>query len=99
MDTITINVSAVDKELILTFEPKTERIEKIEIETAGDIDLSEYVKELTYLIGKRPKLVVNLYDTDDEKLTLIQNTIEDIAKSFNESIDEESEQVDDEDLF
>ncbi|MEN6328009.1 MAG: hypothetical protein ABFD18_17590 [Syntrophomonas sp.] len=90
MDTISINLSINENEnnIILKIGSEAE----IKIETAGDIDLSEYVKRLTFLIGKKPKLILNQLDIEDPKLQLIYKTIEDITKSFNDSINEEIEQ-------
>ncbi|WP_342304815.1 hypothetical protein [Methanolobus sp. ZRKC5] len=85
--------------MILSFEPKSERKEKIKIKTGGDVDFSEYVEELTYLIAEKPKLIFDSCDTDDSKFTLVQDTISDIVKSFNESIDGEDEQIGDENSF
>lgn len=92
MDTIAIVLSIdKDKNMIL----KIGSGDEIKIETAGDIDLTEYVRELTFLLDKRPKLILNQLDIEDPKLQLINKTIEDITTSFNESINEEIEQKDD----
>lgn len=90
MDTIEIQLLIKEEEnnMILKIGSESE----IKIETAGDIDLSEYVKELTFLIGEKPRLLLNkLDDFEDPKLQLIYKTIGDITKSFNDSIDEENE--------
>ena len=93
MDTLTINLSLDQEEnIILAFNTD----EKIKIITTGDIDLSEYVKKLTFLINKNIKISLNKFKVEDSKLNLIQKTIEDITTSFNESIKDECDQVDEE---
>lgn len=96
MDTITIDLS-IDTENNMLLKIGSE--DEIKIDTAGDIDLTEYVRKLTFLIDKRPKLVLNQLEIEDPKLQLIQVTINDIVTSFNESVDEGSEQKNDENLF
>ena len=83
MENITINTSFDENyNLIIAFEAK----DPIMIETAGDIDLTEYVKMLTQLIDKRPKLILSLQETENPKLELIQKTIYDITTSFNKIV-------------
>lgn len=90
MDTITINIRILeDDDLCLAFEPG----EEIKIKTAGDIDLSEYVEKLTFLIDKRPKIILNKAKTEKPKLKLVQKIINDIITSFNGIIEEQGDEI------
>jgi len=93
MDTLTINMS-LDEVDNINIEFKGNSVMKIE--TAGDIDFTEFVKELTFLINNENILVLNKFECEEEKLTLIQQTIEEICNSFNESIDSENEDSEEE---
>lgn len=96
METITVIATIDDdKNINLTFKPD----EIIKIETSGDVDLSEYVKKLTILINEDVKLSLGKFEDDDSKLILIQQTIENITNSFNESFDIENGVIDEEDPF
>ncbi|MBU1640106.1 MAG: hypothetical protein KKG53_06445 [Proteobacteria bacterium] len=74
-----------DNSLILAFNTG----EKIKILTTGDVDLSEYVTKLTHLIDKKIKLDFTKHTFDDSKFNLIQDTIEKITGSFNETVEDE----------
>lgn len=92
MDNIAVNLSIdEDKNIIISIDSA----ESIIIETEGDIELSEYMKQLSFLIEKTSKISINQLDTEDPKLHLIQKTINEIATSFNESIDKKIEQQED----
>lgn len=95
MDNIAINTSIDDNVMIITFDSG----EEIKIETDGDVDLSEYVSKLTFFIDKKPKLSFIKQTFGDPKLNLIQETIENITASFNESIVDEDETIDKEFSF
>ena len=82
METISISTSIEDDIIILSFSSGQE----VRVVTSGDVDLSEYVKILTGFIDKKPKLSFATHETDDSKLNLIQDTIDNITKSFNESV-------------
>jgi|GEM_PF-4517242 len=88
MDTIEINLSICEDNDILL---KVGSEETIKIETSGDIDLSAFMKHLTFLVEKKPKLTLKQIDIDDPKLQLIQKTLDEIAISFNNSINNENE--------
>lgn len=89
MDTITINSSIDGNVITLNFSSG----EEIGISTEGDVDLSEYVKTLTTLIDKKPKLSFTKETCEDSKINLIQETIENINTSFNESVIDEDETI------
>jgi hypothetical protein len=82
METISISANIEDGIIILSFSSG----EKVRVITSGDVDLSEYVKILTGFIDKKPKLSFATYQTVNSKLNLIQHTIDNITKSFNESV-------------
>jgi len=60
--------------------------DSIIVDTSGDIDLTDLVAKLANLIDDPKTLILEKLVTDDPKITIIQNTISDIASSFNESI-------------
>lgn len=64
--------------------------EEIKIDTSGDVDLSEYVKKLTYIIEEKKILSFEKIEVVDPKIILIQDTIYDIKDSYNESINLDS---------
>jgi hypothetical protein len=82
METISISANIEDDIIILSFSSG----EKVRVITSGDVDLSEYVKILTGFIDKKTKLSFATHQTGDSKLNLIQHTIDNITKSFNESV-------------
>jgi len=91
MHTIEISMSTGgDNNLILAFNSG----EKIEILTTGDVDLSEYVTKLTHLLDKKTKISFTKVIFDDPKFNLIQDTIEKITGSFNETVANEDEIID-----
>jgi len=82
METISISASIENDIIILSFSSG----EEVRVLTSGDVDLSEYIKILTGFIDKKPKLSFATQQTDDSKLNLIQDTLDNITKSFNESV-------------
>jgi len=67
----------------------------VEINVSDDVDLTELIKEFTLLIRDDLELELQKFESEDQKLILIQNTIEKIIESFNQSI-EVIEETDDE---
>ena len=69
----------------------------VKIDISGDVDLTELIKELIVLIKDEAELDLQKFDSEDPKLLLIQNTIEEIINSFNKSVNivEESDCDDD----
>lgn len=68
------------------------------INTSGDVELTEFVKELTQLIKEDVELEFKRFECEDQKLLLVQNTIGEIVKSFNQCIKETDTKVETDDL-
>lgn len=96
METIEIDISIDDNNNIII---SIGSEKNVMIDTSGDIELTEYVKELAFLIQKRPKLSFNKIEIEDPKINLIQETLDDITISFNESIIDSNESEDEEEVF
>lgn len=71
----------------------------VEINTSGDVELTEFVKELTQLIKEDVELDFSGFECEDSKLLLIQNTIREIVKSFNQSITDIDESNEEDDIL
>lgn len=84
MDVLTIKFKYDEdnNEIILNFGENDE----IKVDTKDDVDLSEYVSKLTYLIQERKSLELCEVEIEDPKIKLIQDTIYNIANSYNESL-------------
>lgn len=63
------------------------------IDTSGDIIFTEYVKILTQLFDKRPKIILSLQKIKDPKLELIQKIFFNISTSFNKIVNVEEEKT------
>jgi hypothetical protein len=86
--TIDIELNKDNDDIILNFS-NFDR-DDIKIDTSTDIDLSEYVQQLTFFIQNNKEIVLKKFEAKDPKLQLIQQTIENITNSFNEIINKES---------
>lgn len=90
MHTIEISMSTGDdNSMMLTFNPG----EELKIITTGDVDLSGFVTTLTRLIDEKRKLSFTKNTFDDPKFNLIQDTIEKITDSFNETVANEDDVI------
>ena len=65
----------------------------IKIDVSGDIDLTDFIKELTYLIPQKEKLTLKTIDLENQKIKLIQDTIDNIINSFNECLEETDNKI------
>lgn len=57
----------------------------INIDTGGDIELTEFVRELTKLIDEDVELELQKHQNENPKIQLILDTIEKMVQSFNQS--------------
>jgi hypothetical protein len=91
MENIAVSVSTdEDNNMILNFNSD----EEIKVLTSGDVDLTEFVTKLTCLIDKKPQISFTKYAFENPKFNLIQETIEKITVSFNESTNSEDNTID-----
>ena len=63
-----------------------DRDDIIKIDTIGDIDLTNYVNRLFSLINDGEKISIDKFESENLKINLVQNTIVEIAESYNECI-------------
>jgi len=63
----------------------------ISIDISEDVDLTELIQEFTFLIGEDVELELQKFETEDQKMQLIHNTIEEIVNSFNQNNVEQDE--------
>lgn len=85
LENLTINLSIEENgNIILKFGPE----DSINIDISGDVDLSDYVSKLTFLIDQPVNLILNKFESEDAKINLVQNTLEDIANSFNKGVND-----------
>lgn len=61
--------------------------DSIEIDLEDDIDFTELVERLTFLISEKKKIEFMYEEVEDEKLEIVFNTLKNIINVFNETID------------
>ncbi|MGL1931805.1 MAG: hypothetical protein OCC45_08600 [Desulfotalea sp.] len=85
MEKITINIFINSSDELTISVPDKENVN---INITDDVDLSGYVSTLTRLIDNNVQISLNKSESDDPKINLIQDTLENITKSFNDSVTE-----------
>lgn len=89
-ETITTTFDNDNCQINIKFEDET----VINISTDSDIDLTKLIEKLSFSINDGLSFDITHFDTDDSKNLIIQTTISRIIDSYNESISEEEENVD-----
>ncbi|MGL5257811.1 MAG: hypothetical protein ACRC76_12345 [Proteocatella sp.] len=59
----------------------------MEIDTENDIDFTDFVKQLTFLIKTEKKIDVSLDEPGEDKLNIIYETIKEIVKAYNSNLE------------
>lgn len=59
----------------------------LEIDTENDIDFTDFVKQLTFLIKTEKKIDVSLDELGEDKLNIIYETIKEIVKAYNSNLE------------
>lgn len=85
MENIKVESNLKNKNKIL--ELKFEN-DSIEIDLQDDIEFTEIVERLTFLISEKKKIEFMYEEVEDTKLEIIFNTLNNIINVFNETIDE-----------
>ena len=57
--------------------------QSLEINTQNDIDFTDLVKQLTFLIDTEKEIVITLDEPEEPKLKLIYGTITEIIEAYN----------------
>lgn len=59
----------------------------LELDTGNDIDFTDFVKQLTFLIKTEKHIDISLDEPGEDKLKIIYETIKEIIKAYNSNLE------------